>query len=166
MKIRIGAATIVTLLLVLLIGGYGIYQQRRSAAQPPVVERTVQGTTPHGVAPVPEFLLHHQAEIALSQEQTQRIQKIATAYRKDIRPYQQQMKTSSAAYQKSMERRQQGKRLSIEELQRAADDVQRVSSIVVTTRHAYWQQACAVLTAPQQTKVDKLVAQATLQDLQ
>lgn len=166
MKFRIGAGTIVTLVLVLLIGGYGVYQQRRSAAQPPVVERTVQGTTPHGVAPVPEFLLRHRADLVLSEGQGRRIQKIATAYRKDIWPYQQRMKTASAAYQKTMERRQQGKRPSVQELQRSSGDVQQLSSVVVTTRHAYWRQARAVLTPPQQKKADDLVAKATLRDLQ
>ena len=100
MKFNIGAGTLVTVLLALAIGGYGVYQQRKIAAQPPVVERVVQGTTPHGIAPVPEFLLRHRAELMLSDAQVQRIQTIATAYRKDVAPYQQRMNTASADYQK------------------------------------------------------------------
>ena len=166
MKFRIGAGTIITVVIALAIGGYGVYQQRRIAAQPVVVERTVQGATPQGVAPVPEFILRHRTDLVLSEVQVQRIHKIATAYRKDVGPYQQRMKTASAEYQKTMERRQQGKHLSLQELQRSSGDVQQVSSVVVTTRHAYWEQARAVLSAPQQTQVDKLVSTATLQDLQ
>lgn len=166
MKFRIGAGTLVTVLLALAIGGYGVYQQRKIAVQPPVVERVVQGDTPHGIAPVPEFVLRHRAELALNDAQLQRIQKIATAYRKDVAPYQQRMQRASADYQQNMDRAQHGKRLSRQELQQAGADMQQLSSIVVTTRHAYWQQARAVLTEKQQAQVDGLVSQATLRDLQ
>lgn len=165
MKVRMGAATIVTLVLVLLIGGYNVYQQRRSAAQPPIVERTVQGTTPHGVAPVPEFLLRHQAELALNAAQMQRLRAIAKAYRKDIAPYQQQLETAEAAYEKTVKRGQQGARPSLQELQQNSGEMQHVSRIVVTTRHAYWRQARAELTASQQQQADQLISKATLQDL-
>lgn len=166
MKFRIGAGTIIAILVALAIGGYSIYQQRRIAAQPPVVERVVQGSTPHGIAPVPEFLLRHRTEFALSNAQAQRIRAIAAAYRKDVAPYQQRMNTASADYQKKVERTQSGKRLSVQELQQAGGVVQQLSSIVVTTRHSYWQQARAVLTPQQQAQVDGVVSQATLPDLQ
>lgn len=166
MKFRIGTGTIVTVLLALAIGGYGVYQQRRIAAQPPVVERVVQGDTPHGIAPVPEFLLRHRAELGLSNAQAQRVQKIAAKFRKDVAPYQQRMNTASANYQKKMERAQGRNRLSQQELQQVGVDVQQLSSIVVTTRHSYWQQARAVLTEKQQALVDRMVSRATLRDLQ
>lgn len=166
MKFRIGAGTLITVLLALAIGGYGIYQQRKTAGQPPVVERVVQGATPHGITPVPEFLLRHRTELGLSDAQAKRIQTIATKYRKDVAPYQQRMNTASVNYQKKMERAQHGKRLSQQELQQAGVEVQQLSSIVVTTRHSYWQQARAVLTAKQQAQVDGLVSRATLRDLQ
>lgn len=166
MKFRIGAGTLITVLLALAVGGYSIYQQRRTAAQPPVIERTVQGAGPHGIAPVPEFVLRHRAELALSDAQAARIQRIAAAYREDVAPYQQQVQKVSADYQKKMERVQQGRRLNQQELQHAGDDVQQVSRILVTTRHAYWQQARAVLTKQQQMQVDGVISKATLRDLQ
>lgn len=104
MKFRIGAATIITGLLVLIIGGYGVYQQRHTATQPLVIENDVQGTTPSGISPVPEFILKHRIELELSDEQGQRIQTIATAYRKDVSPYQQKLDAASVDYQKKMER--------------------------------------------------------------
>lgn len=165
MKFRIGAGTIVTVLAALLIGGYGVYQQRKAAVQPPVVERTVQGTTPRGIAPVPEFLIRHQNDLQLSASQVKRLRAIAAAYRKDIAPYQQQMSAAATAYQQRVERTKAKERPTMQELQRASGDVQRVSNIVVTTRHAYWQQARRVLTAPQRAQADGLIAKATLQDL-
>jgi hypothetical protein len=165
-KFRIGAGTLITVLLALVIGGYGVYQQRRLAAQPPVVERVVQGATPAGIAPVPEFLLRHRAALALSDAQVKRLHAIAAAYRKDVAPYQQQMHTASAGYQHKVEVAQHGKRPSLQQLQNAGGDVQQLSSVVVTTRHAYWQQARAVLTARQQAQADALVSLATLRDLE
>ena len=104
MKFHLGAGTFISVLLALAIGGYGLYQQRRSTTQPLVVERVVQGTAAAGIAPVPEFLLRHQAELALSSAQSQHIQRLATAYRKDIAPRQQEMTTVAAAYKQTMER--------------------------------------------------------------
>ena len=166
MKFRIGAATIITGLLVLIIGGYGVYQQRHTASMPLVVEHVVQVTTPSGISPVPEFILKHRTELELSDEQGQRILTIATAYRKDISPYQQKLDAASADYQKKMERLPADKRHSIQELETEGSDVQQLSSIIVTTRHSYWQQARDVLTEKQQVQVDKLISKATLQDLQ
>lgn len=166
MKLRIGAGTIITVLLALAIGGYGVYRQQRIATQPPVVERLVQGTTPRGITPTPEFLLRHRSDLRLSETQVQRIRAITVAYRKDLAPYQQRMKVVSANYQRQMERAKTKTHLSVQAIQNAGGDVQQISSIVVTTRRAYWQQARAVLTAPQRAQAEQLATQATLRDLQ
>jgi hypothetical protein len=165
LKFRLGAGTIVTVLAALLIGGYGVYQQRKAAAQPPVVERTVQGTAPRGIAPVPEFLLRHQADLQLTAAQVKRLHAIAAAYRKDIAPYQQQATTVAADYQQQIERAKAEKRPSLQEIQRAGGDIQKISNTLVMTRHAYWQQARTVLTTQQRARADGLVAKSTLQDL-
>lgn len=166
MKLRIGSGTIITVLLALAIGGYGVYRQRRTAAQPPVVERSIQRTTPRGVAPAPEFLLRHQADLALTDSQRQRIRAIAQAYRTDIAPYQQRMKTASASYDTQMDRANGKGRLNMQEIQTAGGAVRQVSGVMAATRQAYWQKARAVLSAQQQAKTDTLASRATVQDLQ
>ena len=166
MKFRLGTGTMLTVLLALGIGGYSVYQQRRLSAQPPLIERTVQGATAPGIAPVPEFLLGHRAALGLSDAQAQRIHALAASYRKDVAPYQQQLRPVSADYQQQVERAQGGKRLSIQQLQQAGSDVQRVSSIMATTRQSYWRQARAVLTTAQQAKLDGMLAGVKLRDLQ
>lgn len=165
MKIRIGAGTIITFVLVLIFGGYSLIRQRQQEKIPTIVERTVHGNTANSVSPVPEFLLRHKMELSLSSSQIQRIEKIAVAYRKDIEPYQQQIKKATVEYDSRIKLRQQQKKLSLKELQQASAEVQRLSAIMVTSRQAYWQKSSSVLTAQQRLQLTDLVKKAGLADL-
>lgn len=51
------------------------------------------------------------------------------------------------------------------EIESQSADIQRWSGIMATTRHAYWQQARNVLTAPQRQRADALLAKVTVVDL-
>lgn len=166
MKLRFGAGTLISLALVLAIGGYSVYQQKRVSSQPPVIERTLQGNGPRGIAPAPEFLLRHRGELALTAAQAQHISAIAALFRKDVTPSQQQLDTASAQYQKYMERVGSDARPDMQKIQQHSAEVQRLSSVVATTRHIYWQQACATLTTGQHQQVETLLPHVTLKDLQ
>ncbi len=165
-KFHIGAGTLITVFLALAIGGYSVYRQHRIAAQPPMVERIVHGSTGAGITPAPEFLLRHRLELALSAAQLERIQHIATAYRHEIAPLQQQATAVSADYRQQVEQTHQGKRPSLQDLQHAGGELTHLSSVLVTTRQSYWRQACAVLSTEQQGQADRLVTRATLEELQ
>lgn len=166
MKLRFGVGTVITLILVLAIVGYALYRQRQVANQPPLVEHEVQGTTPRDIAPAPEFLLRHQAPLALTPDQVQRITTIAAAYRKEVAPFQRQLADAAGQYAKYMQRGKGDRRPTVQDIQAGGADVQRLSSLVATTRHRYWRQAREVLTAQQQRTVSQLLSQATISDLQ
>lgn len=165
MKFRIGPATMITLIIVAMIAGYSLYQQHRTNAQPPVIERQVSGATAAGIAPVPEFLLRHRAELALTAEQVAKLKGISAAFRKDIAPMQRQLTASAAAYRQYLDRTRTNNRPKAGEIESQSADIQRWSGVMATTRQAYWQQARDVLTATQRQRADALLAKVTVADL-
>ena len=52
-----------------------------------------------------------------------------------------------------------------DEVTERSGEVQRLSGVLATTRHAYWQRVMAVLTVSQQQKAQQMMAQAKLADL-
>ncbi|HEY3379962.1 MAG TPA: hypothetical protein VGL77_21010 [Armatimonadota bacterium] len=166
LKLRFGAGTIVALVLALVFVGYTFVQGRRKAVTAPVIERHVIGDEAEGIAPVPEYLLRHQQELTLSTAQVTRVRRVADAYRRDIAPVQQQLTIATKKYQQYVERAQGATRPTIQELNAQSATYQRLSRVKTTTRHAYWQQARALLTPAQRQRVDALCKQARLQDLQ
>jgi hypothetical protein len=161
---KIGAGTLVTVALALAIGGYGVYQQQRTAARPPVIERQVRGATASGIAPVPEFLLRHRRELALTAAQADAIGRIAAHYRRDIQPTERQLAVASRAFAAFISK--PGKRpLAAPAISARSADVQRLSAALVMTRQAYWRQALATLRPAQQQQARTLTSAATLADL-
>lgn len=166
MKIRIGAGTIIAVLLALLVGGYFIYQQWKAAKQPPIIERQVQGVT-HGIAPVPEFALRQAEALRLTPSQREKIQHLAIAYRADIAATKQQLNTAADRYQKYLESAASAnKTIHRKDMEQNSEEIQRLSGIVSTTRHSYWQQVLSVLTPEQQQTATKLIGSAKLTDIQ
>lgn len=166
MKIRIGAGTIIAVLLALLVGGYFIYQQRKAARQPPIIERQIQGVT-HGIAPVPEFALRQAEALRLTPVQREKIQHLATAYRADIAPTKKQLDAEADRYQKYLESAAKAnKSIKRKDMEQNSEEIQRLSGIISTTRHSYWQKVLSVLTPEQQQAATKLVGDAKRTDLQ
>jgi hypothetical protein len=165
-KSRFGAGTLIAIILALLVGGYAIYQQRVRAARPPIIERQVTGTSPRGIAPTPEFLLRHTKELVLISEQVKGITAIAAAYRKDIAPVQKQLTVAADQYRQYLQQEQRANRVDAAQLDTRGADVRRLSGVMTTTRHAYWRQAKAVLTAAQVKTLEPLLTHLTANDLQ
>ena len=165
MRLHFGAGTIITLTVAMMIGGYALYQQQRTNAQPPVVERQLRGVTAGGIAPAPEFLLRHRRELQLAANQVRQIEHLAAAFRADIAPVQQKMSTAAAAYRKFMERDRHGIRPEQQEIDGRAADIERWSGVMATTRQAYWQRARSILTDTQRDRLASLLPKATLDDL-
>ncbi len=163
MRRRSSVITLITLIVVLMVGGFLAYQQRRAMSRPPVVQREVRGTVA-GVAPAPEFLLRHQREVQLTADQRERVQQIATRYRRDVAPAEARLEAASRQYQQYLTQTE-ARKPSTKDLAERGAEVSRLSGVIAATRHSYWQQARSVLTPPQQAKVDKLVESATLRDL-
>ena len=166
MKFRIGAGTLITVVIALIVGGYSVLQQRRIASQPPVVERTIEGASPQGVAPVPEFLLRHTSTLHLTHTQTQAIAGIAAQYRREMAPITQKLQAASTEFRQYMDRDTLTTRHTKQDVSQHSAELQRWSHVVVAMRHAYWQQARAVLTSAQRRQADTLASKATLQDMQ
>ena len=163
MKLRIGAGTIISLILALVVGGYSLYHYRPLRHHAPVVENIVQGTSPQGIAPAPEYLLRHKSDLALTDAQVKQITALGTQYRRDIAPAQKALSPAATDYEKYMERQAQSPRPdSQQQMSVHGADMQRLSSVLSTTRHSYWQQARALLTAAQQQGVDRLLPKVTL----
>jgi len=165
MKLKLGMGTIITFLIVLAIGGMSVAQRMKGDAHPPVIERKVEVTTSHGIAPAPEFLLRHKKGLALTAAQEGEITRLAAAYRKDIAPLQRQADAAMKDYQQYMDRAQKGPRPDTQTLQAQGGDVQHLSSVMAATRQAYWKRAQGMLTETQRRQVDALMPQATLNDL-
>ncbi len=163
MRSRSILVTLIMLAVVLAVGGYLTYQQRRAASRPPVVEREVIGAT-HGISPAPEFLLRHRGELQLTSAQQARVEQIAKQYRRDVAPTRAKLETASRQYQQYLTRAG-GKRPSAQDLAARGAEVSRLSGAIAVARHSYWQQARSVLTPRQQAEVDRLVESATLRDL-
>ncbi|HEX2952179.1 MAG TPA: Spy/CpxP family protein refolding chaperone [Armatimonadota bacterium] len=166
MKFRIGPGTVITLIAALLIGGYSVYKHRVEASRPPIVERHVDSSSISGIAPAPEFALRHEAELHLTPAQATKIKHIATQYRAEVTPYKAQLDKLTEEFHKNMERAAQSKRPEDHKVTVRGSALQRLNSIVATTRHAYWQQVVNVLTKPQQQTMKNLIGKVTIADLQ
>lgn len=160
---RRSAVTLITLLIVLAIGGYTLYQQRQNASRPPVVEREVRGAV-RGVSPAPEFLLRHEKELGLTTEQRRHLGTIVQHYRRDVAPAQARLEAAARQYEQYLAQKS-GPNPSAKDLGTQGAEVSRLSGVVAATRHSYWQQARGVLTPSQQAKADTLARGATLRDL-
>ena len=165
MKAKFRLSSLIILLAALGFGGYQAYRFHQAAARPPVIERKIERNSPRGLAPVPEYLLRQAPALALTPAQVAQVTRIAAAYRHDVAPALKQLDAASKNYADYVDRHGQGTRLSLQEVEKHAADVRGLSSVVVTTRHAYWQQARAVLTAPQRRQAEELLKHSTLNDL-
>lgn len=165
-KFRYYAGSLIMLLLALGMGGYSVYQHYRETHRPPVIEHHLQGTSPRGIAPAPEFALRQRALLALTPEQVQHITRLAAAYRREIAPVQRRLKSAAEIYQKFLERESASARPQITEIETRGADVRQLSGVLVTTRHAYWQQVRALLTPVQQQRLDEQIKKARLDELQ
>jgi len=165
MKMKLRTSTVFLMLIVLAVGGYQLINRMKSDARPPVIERKVEVTTPNGIAPVPEFLLRHKEELALTEVQQRKISDLASAYRKDVAPLRRQLDAAVKNYQQYMDRAGKGPRPDTQKLQAQGGGVQHLSGVMAATRQAYWEQGRKMLTEEQQKKVDRLLPRATIEDL-
>jgi hypothetical protein len=95
-----------------------------------------------------------------------KITAVATAYRKDIAPVHARLNTAARAYKIYMERTAEQPRPKTQEVTGHSGEVQRLSGVLATTRHAYWERVLAALTATQRQTAQQLATQAKLTDLQ
>ena len=164
MKLRFGYGTIISLAIVSVLVGTQIYQKRQSAAREPVVEHQVHGIT--GIAPVPEFALRHRAELALTNKQVHEITALAASYRKEVAPVKIRLDAAASDYTTYMERTVAEQRPEDKDVTERSAEVQRLSAVLASTRHAYWQRVLAVLTPSQVRTAQRAITGATLTDLQ
>ncbi|MHB0935663.1 MAG: hypothetical protein ACYC6A_04675 [Armatimonadota bacterium] len=165
MKFKFGYGTVIAVIIAAAIIGTQVYQKRQAAARGPVVERQVYGMS-HGVAPAPEYVLRYRKELQLTDGQVKKITALATAYRKEIAPVHTRLNTAARAYENYMERTAEQPRHKTQEVTGHSGEVQRLSGVLATTRHAYWARVLATLTATQRQTAQQLVTQAKLTDLQ
>jgi hypothetical protein len=142
-----------------------LYDRYGKPPTPPIIERTTRGATPNEIARAPEYLLRHIEELRLTEQQVARIGEIAAAYRRDIAPVQQKLDVADEAYQRYMEKAQNGAPAKQSDIETAGDEVKRLSGEMAAMRRASWQQATAVLTTEQQEKLAPLLEQVSAEDL-
>ncbi|OPZ84291.1 MAG: hypothetical protein BWY76_01905 [bacterium ADurb.Bin429] len=165
MKLKFGYGTVIALIIAAVLIGTQVYQKRQAAARGPVVERQVHGMS-HGVAPTPEYALRYREALHLTEEQVTTITALATAYRKEVAPVHARLNTAARTYENYMERTAEQSRPKTQEVTGHSGEVQRLSGVLATTRHAYWARVLAALTAPQRQTAQQLATQAKLTDLQ
>lgn len=164
MKFRLGYGTTIALIIAAVLLGTHFYQKRQAMARRPVVERQVMGMT-RGIAPAPEFTLRHREELQLTVAQARKITALATAYRKEIAPVQTRLDAAAREYDSYMTRTAAQPHPKTQDITGHSGEVQRLSGVLATTRHAYWQRVLTVLTPAQQQSAQRLLAQATLTDI-
>lgn len=161
MRSRARRANLIFLVIIVAVGGFLYLRQRSKPPRPVVVAREVSGT--RGVAPAPEFLLKHAAELNLTAAQRARVEAVARAYRRDIAPTQEKLERATEQYQQYL--RSAKARRSAEELAAHGSEVQRLSAVVASTRRAYWEQAEGALTPAQRSIAETLARRGTVRDL-
>jgi hypothetical protein len=165
MKLIFRTSTIITILIVVALGGLGLVQRWKTDNRPPVVERKIETTTPSGIAPAPEFLLRHREELVLTASQAQQITELAAAYRIDIADAQRRLDKAAIKYGQYLEGTRKNARTGVGTLQAQGGEVQHLSSVIAATRHSYWERARGMLADEQRAQADALVRQAKITDL-
>ncbi len=166
MKQRLGKATLIGIIGLLIMSGYVFYQTQMAPKKPPIIERNVESSSARGISPVPEFLIHHATELTLTDEQKAKIDAIAQEYRTKLEPLKKPLEDASNELAKKVEPGKSGDRTDINKLQTQNGEYQRLSAEVSNLRHEYWHQARETLTVAQQTQVDVLLKKVTAKDLQ
>lgn len=166
MKQRLGKATLIGIVGLLIMSGYVFYQTRMAPKKPPIIERNVESSSARGISPVPEFLTGHAEELKLTDAQKTAIDAIATEYRAQLAPLKQPLEDASAKLAQKVTPDKNSERTDINKLQAENGEYQRLSAQVSNLRHEYWQQASAILTPAQQPLLKELLKKVTAKDLQ
>lgn len=155
--------------LIAILLSYGIFiwqkhknEQALETAPPAVLERQVIDAPETDLAPSPEIITAHAAELKLTPAQTQRIEPVVKAYVAELKPLQAETQAATARFQEYQKTRAKTKQVPMAELQEQMSELGQLSSRMIALRQQYWGQVATILTEQQRSQARELWRQSLM----